>query len=137
MMRKLALVSAFAAALLLPITAFAAEKKGAAHGAGRTASSSGARSSGRSVAVHSAPRSVARSTTRSAPRAIVRSAPTRRAVTTTRSRPQVSRQVTSVRGSGHHHSHKRHFWHGRWWNYGIPPCWEWSDDYDEYVWVCD
>jgi hypothetical protein len=33
--------------------------------------------------------------------------------------------------------HHRHFWHGRWWNYGVGPCWVWSDDYDEYVWACD
>jgi hypothetical protein len=32
--------------------------------------------------------------------------------------------------------HHRHFWHGRWWAYGIGPCWAWSDDYGEYVWVC-
>jgi hypothetical protein len=36
-------------------------------------------------------------------------------------------------GGGHH----RHFWHGRWWAYGIGPCWVWSDFYSEYVWVCD
>lgn len=33
--------------------------------------------------------------------------------------------------------HHRHFWHGRWWNYGIGPCWVWSDLYGEYVWQCD
>jgi hypothetical protein len=32
--------------------------------------------------------------------------------------------------------HGRHFWHGRWWAYGVGPCWVWSDDYAEYVWVC-
>jgi hypothetical protein len=36
--------------------------------------------------------------------------------------------------SGGHH---RHFWHGRWWAYGIGPCWVWSDYYGEYVWACD
>lgn len=43
---------------------------------------------------------------------------------------------------GHHpahfvRGHHRHFWHGRWWTYGIGPCWVWSDDYAEYVWICD
>src|SRR5215831_1612327 len=33
--------------------------------------------------------------------------------------------------------HRRHFWHGRWWYYGIGPCWVWSDYYGEYVWACD
>ncbi len=33
--------------------------------------------------------------------------------------------------------HSRHFWHGRWWNYGAGPCWVWSDFYGEYVWQCD
>jgi hypothetical protein len=33
--------------------------------------------------------------------------------------------------------HRRHFWHGRWWYYGVGPCWRWSDVYGEYVWVCD
>jgi hypothetical protein len=32
--------------------------------------------------------------------------------------------------------HDHHFWHGRWWDYGVGPCWVWSDDYSEYVWVC-
>ena len=33
--------------------------------------------------------------------------------------------------------HRRHFWHGRWWYYGVGPCWVWSDYYGEYVWACD
>ncbi len=33
--------------------------------------------------------------------------------------------------------HRRHFWHGRWWYYGVGPCWAWSDVYGEYVWACD
>jgi hypothetical protein len=37
----------------------------------------------------------------------------------------------------HDRDHSRHFWHGTWWNYGNGPCWLWSDDYDEYLWVCD
>ena len=37
----------------------------------------------------------------------------------------------------HDHDHSRHFWHDRWWDYGIGPCWRWVGDYDEYVWVCD
>ncbi len=42
-------------------------------------------------------------------------------------------------GGGHrgHHSHRRHFWHGIWYDYGIGPCWQYSDYYDEYIWVCD
>jgi hypothetical protein len=45
--------------------------------------------------------------------------------------------------AGHHgrrffvRGHHRHFWHGRWWDYGVGPCWAWSDEYAEYVWVCD
>jgi hypothetical protein len=23
--------------------------------------------------------------------------------------------------------HRRHFWHDRWWDYGVGPCWAWSD----------
>jgi hypothetical protein len=34
-------------------------------------------------------------------------------------------------------AHRRHFWHGRWWYYGVGPCWVWSDFYGEYVWACD
>jgi hypothetical protein len=33
--------------------------------------------------------------------------------------------------------HRRHFWHGRWWDYGVGPCWIWSDVYGAYVWACD
>jgi len=33
--------------------------------------------------------------------------------------------------------HHRHFWHGRWWDYGVGPCWVWSDYYGDYVWACD
>jgi hypothetical protein len=33
--------------------------------------------------------------------------------------------------------HGRRFWHGRWWGYGVGPCWKWSYAYGEYVWVCD
>src|SRR5882672_4424890 len=29
----------------------------------------------------------------------------------------------------------RHFWHGRWYNPGIGPCWRWSPV--GYVWICD
>jgi hypothetical protein len=32
--------------------------------------------------------------------------------------------------------HAGRFWHGQWYSYGVGPCWSWSDDYDEYVWVC-
>jgi hypothetical protein len=42
-------------------------------------------------------------------------------------------------GGPHGHfvrGHGRHFWHGRWWDYGVGPCWVWSDVYAEYVWVC-
>jgi hypothetical protein len=28
-----------------------------------------------------------------------------------------------------------HFWHGRFWGYGIGPCWRLTP-YGEYVWVC-
>lgn len=33
--------------------------------------------------------------------------------------------------------HHPHFWNGRWWYYGVGPCWVWSDFYGEYVWACD
>jgi hypothetical protein len=33
--------------------------------------------------------------------------------------------------------HRRRFWHDRWWDYGVGPCWAWSDVTGEYVWVCD
>ena len=33
--------------------------------------------------------------------------------------------------------HGRHFWHGRWWDYGVGPCWAWSDVNGGYVWVSD
>jgi hypothetical protein len=52
---------------------------------------------------------------------------------------QVGRHGPHV-GGGHParfvRGHDRHFWHGRWWTYGVGPCWAWSDDYAEYVWVC-
>jgi hypothetical protein len=46
----------------------------------------------------------------------------------------VTGQRTRVHVTG---GHRRHFWHGRWWYYGVGPCWRWSDVYGEYVWVCD
>lgn len=39
------------------------------------------------------------------------------------------------RGRQHGH-HGRRFWHGRWYAYGIGPCWRWSPRYAEFVWVC-
>ena len=41
------------------------------------------------------------------------------------------------RGQGFIGGHRRHFWHGRWWAYGVGPCWAWSNVYGAYVWVCD
>src|SRR5258706_5380335 len=29
--------------------------------------------------------------------------------------------------------HRRHFWHGRWWDYGVGPCWVWSDRSEEHT----
>ena len=46
----------------------------------------------------------------------------------------VTGQRTRVHVTG---GHRRHFWHGRWWYYGVGPCWRWSDVYGEYIWVCD
>ena len=40
------------------------------------------------------------------------------------------------RGGGHY-SHRRHHWHGRWWDYGVGSCWAYSARYDEYYWDCD
>jgi hypothetical protein len=31
--------------------------------------------------------------------------------------------------------HDRRFRHGRWWGYGVGPCWKWSDAYGKYAWV--
>ena len=28
----------------------------------------------------------------------------------------------------------RHFWHGRWYSYGVGPCWSLGPD--GYIWVC-
>ncbi|MBS0239406.1 MAG: sulfur globule protein precursor [Proteobacteria bacterium] len=39
-------------------------------------------------------------------------------------------------GRRHHGHHGRRFWHGRWYAYGIGPCWRWSPRYAEFVWVC-
>jgi hypothetical protein len=30
----------------------------------------------------------------------------------------------------------RRFWHGRYWPYGVGPCWAWSPVYGQYVWQC-
>ena len=40
-------------------------------------------------------------------------------------------------GGGPHFGGGRggHFWHGRFWGYGIGPCWRLTP-YGEYVWVC-
>ena len=58
-------------------------------------------------------------------------------------------RVVTSHGPGVHISHRisrpcirrawtpPHFWHGRWWYYGVGPCWVWSDYYGEYVWACD
>jgi hypothetical protein len=32
-------------------------------------------------------------------------------------------------------SHARHFWHGRWYGYGVGPCWRLTPD--GYIWICD
>lgn len=42
------------------------------------------------------------------------------------------------RGHGHgHYSHRRHYYNGIWWDYGVGSCWEYDPEYDEYYWVCD
>ena len=43
-----------------------------------------------------------------------------------------------IRHGGRHYGHRHHrrFWHGRWYAYGIGPCWRWSPRYAEFVWVC-
>jgi hypothetical protein len=46
-------------------------------------------------------------------------------------------------GGGHLGWHGAHFgagqsvgrlWHGRWWNYGFDPCWEWTTS--GWLWAC-
>jgi hypothetical protein len=34
----------------------------------------------------------------------------------------------------HAGGHGRRFWHGRWYDYGVGPCWRWTPG--GYVWVC-
>jgi hypothetical protein len=34
------------------------------------------------------------------------------------------------------HGGGRHFWHGRWYNYGVGPCWAQQPD-GSWVWICD
>ena len=43
-------------------------------------------------------------------------------------------------GGGHfvgggHFGGPRHFWHGRWYNYGVGSCWRLAPD-GSYVWIC-
>jgi hypothetical protein len=116
MLRKITFGIAIAAALLLPLNAFAAK----------------GRSGGRSVG-HSAARSVGHSAGRSSGR--VHSNFRRSAVRSVRVRSHVSRQVRTGRGHDHY-SHRRHFWHGQWWAYGVGSCWTYDPTYDEYNWVC-
>lgn len=48
-----------------------------------------------------------------------------------------TRVVHTGRGHGRgHYSHSRHFWHGRWWAYGVGSCWTYDPNYDEYYWTC-
>jgi hypothetical protein len=117
MLHKITFGFAIAAALLLPLNAFAAK---------------GGRGGGRSVG-HSAGRSVGHSTGRSVGH--VHSTMRRSAVRSARVSSHVTRQVRS--GHGHYHySHGRHFWHGQWYAYGVGSCWAYDPAYDEYYWVC-
>jgi len=36
---------------------------------------------------------------------------------------------------GGHFGGPRHFWHGRWYNYGVGSCWRLAPD-GSYVWIC-
>jgi hypothetical protein len=102
MLRKIALGIAFAAALMLPLDAFAARHSGRGHGVARGGGHAHMRR------------------------------------TTVRTRAHVHGRVV-VRGRGHgrgHYSHRRHFWHGQWWAYGVGTCWTYDPTYDEYYWTC-
>jgi hypothetical protein len=43
-------------------------------------------------------------------------------------------------GHGHGHGHWRghghggHWWHGRYWGYGVGSCWRWTPA--GYIWIC-
>ena len=36
---------------------------------------------------------------------------------------------------GGHGGGRGHYWHGRWWNYGVGPCWRQAPD--GWIWTCD
>ena len=37
-------------------------------------------------------------------------------------------------GHGHGHGHRGHWYHGRWWDYGVGPCWQWTPV--GWIWIC-
>jgi hypothetical protein len=113
MLRKIALGIAFAAALMMPLSAFAARGHGGGHGGGRGHVGGRGHSVGH-VGGHGHAH-MRRGTVRG------------------------HAHVHAGRGRGHghgHYSHRRHFWHGRWWAYGVGTCWTYDPTYDEYYWVC-
>jgi hypothetical protein len=40
----------------------------------------------------------------------------------------------AYRGGHHGHHHRGHWYHGRYWGYGIGSCWRWTPY--GYVWIC-
>jgi hypothetical protein len=107
MLRKIALGIAFIAILSTSLSAFAAGGNRAIRG----------HSIGRGSAHMYTRRSVARTTRASVRRSI-----------------QVGRSVQVTRRLAH--PHRRHFWKGRWWEYGIGECWHYVPKLGEYIWVC-
>jgi len=140
--RNLTIAAAIASALLIPAAASAATKEGA------SASRGGAHvSASHSTRVSSGNRAHVTRTTN-----VTRSTHVTRARVTGNNRVATrSRVVRSTNGSAHNavnvnvrvgsrynggvwYGHRRHFWQGRWYNYGIGPCWLATPI--GFVWTC-
>jgi hypothetical protein len=130
MFRSVTIIAVWFAALLLPITGYAANP-GDAHRGGNRGGGGGVRSA--PAPRINAPRFTAPRVY--TPRMIAPNIDRRNTINTQRVRPHVNRPVQTVRGRNHY-SHRRHYWHGRWWTYAVGSCWAYDSYYDEYYWNC-
>ena len=120
MLRRLMLAAVLAAALVVPDTATFARPGGGGHGGG------GRGGGGHSFNARSFSGTRSFSSNRLASRSVTRSV---------RSRSFAS--SGNRHGNGHHFSHRRHFYNGIWWNYGVGSCWTYDPYWGEYYWICD
>lgn len=128
MLRKLTLIMA-AAALLMPMSAIAAQKTGGGHSAGHSSSGKIGRSPS-ATSFQGTRHDQRRAGTQNRTKYVGTQNHTKYIGTKNR-----TKHVTSKYGH-RHYSHRRHFYHGVWWSYGVGSCWAYDPEYGEYYWVC-